>query len=346
MRLVFVTQTVDAGDPILGATVPKLRALAARFEEVVVVTDRVREHDLPPNCRLVTFGARSRARRGLRYLRILAPLLLARRRPHAILGHMCPIYVVLAAPLAKLTRVPLALWYTHPHASSTLRAASAVATLRLTADSGSFPLPAEARAIGHGIDVDAFACGPERPERRLDALALGRYSPVKGYAPLLRGFRRALDAGVDLSLTVHGPALNDAERRHRRELELLQDELGLADHVHLHEALPPAEARQRLAAADVLVSNTRRGSADKAVLEACASCVPALASTWASLLPERLSFEADDEAALAARLGELAALAPAERAQLGRDLRELVAARHSVDSWADAVVAAVREVRD
>ena len=39
MRLVVVTQQVDPSSPVLGATVPKLRALAARVDELVVLTD-------------------------------------------------------------------------------------------------------------------------------------------------------------------------------------------------------------------------------------------------------------------------------------------------------------------
>ena len=60
MRLVFVTQAVDADDPILGATVAKLRALASRYDRVVVVCDRVGRLDLPPNCSFRTVSAPSR----------------------------------------------------------------------------------------------------------------------------------------------------------------------------------------------------------------------------------------------------------------------------------------------
>jgi hypothetical protein len=38
-RLVFVTQKADPADPILGATVAKIRALAARVDEVAVLAD-------------------------------------------------------------------------------------------------------------------------------------------------------------------------------------------------------------------------------------------------------------------------------------------------------------------
>src|SRR5919202_6361595 len=122
MPLVFVTQKVDVDDPILGATVAKLRALAARCDQVEVLCLSVGSHDLPPNCRFRTFGAPTRFRRGLAYERALLPAL--RRRPDALLAHMCPIYLVLAAPLAKPLRVPLLLWYTHWTLDRTLELAT------------------------------------------------------------------------------------------------------------------------------------------------------------------------------------------------------------------------------
>ena len=50
----------------------------------------------------------------------------------------------------------------------------------------------------------------------------------------------------------------------------------------------------------------------------------------------------DDAAALAAKLG---ALAPADRARTGRELRARVVAGHSTEHWADAVLEVVRSVR-
>ncbi len=344
MRLLVVTQAVDAEDPVLAATVPKLRALAERCEQLVVLTDRAGAHDLPAGCTVKLFGAPGRLRRGTRFAAALAPYLL-RRRVDAVLAHMCPIYLVLAAPLAKPAGIPLLLWYTHPHASRTLRLASRLASVRATATASSFPLHARAEPVGHGIDVDAFACRDAAGSDGLDVLALGRYSAVKGYDAVLRAVRRAADVGLDVRLTVHGPTSNDAERRHREDLERLRDALGLGERAQILDALPPARARERLARADVLVSNTVRGSADKAVLEACASCVPPLASTWPELLPEQLRFAHGDEEALAGRLRELAELGSEGRGRLGRELRAAVRERHSTGSWADAVVRLAREAR-
>src|SRR6185437_6021106 len=63
VRLIFATQVVDPSDPVLGATVPKLRALAARVDELVVLADRAVDGVLPENARVHLFGSPSQAGR-------------------------------------------------------------------------------------------------------------------------------------------------------------------------------------------------------------------------------------------------------------------------------------------
>jgi hypothetical protein len=88
----------------------------------------------------------------------------------------------------------------------------------------------------------------------------------------------------------------------------------------------------------------RAGATDKVVYEACASCLPALASNPAfdTLLDPELRFERDDPRGLADRLAALARLSTDQRQALGRTLRDRVAESHSVDSWAAAVIEAAR----
>src|SRR5204862_4594952 len=125
-KLVFITQQVDPGHPALAATVPKIRALAERVDEVVVIADRTVAAALPGNCRSLSFAARGRTRRGARFQALLAREILP--RPVAVVAHMCPIYAVLAAPLARPLRVPLLLWYTHWARTRTLEAAERAAS--------------------------------------------------------------------------------------------------------------------------------------------------------------------------------------------------------------------------
>ncbi len=343
MKLVFVTQQVDPGHPALAATVPKIKALAERADEVVVLADRALPGVLPENCRTHSFAARSRAGRGARFEAALAAELV--HRPAAVVAHMCPIYAVLAAPVVRPVGVRVLLWYTHWRASRLLSLAERVSNVVLTVDRRTFPLDSKkVHPIGHGIDLSEFACSDNNATPDLRAVALGRYSAAKGLETVLRAVRLALDGGLDLRLEVHGPALTPEERAHRGELVRLVAELELDKRVKLGHAVLRSEVPDLFARADVLVNNMRAGATDKVVYEACASCVPAIASNPAfdMLLPEELRFDRDDPRSLADRLADLAGRTPEERRNLGRELRRRVAVAHSVGSWADAVVEAAR----
>jgi glycosyltransferase involved in cell wall biosynthesis len=350
-RLLFVTQQVDPGDPVLAATVPKVAALAERVDEVAVLALGGLPAALPENVRVRTFAAARRAHRGARFEAALLSELRRRPRPYAIVAHMCPIYAVLAAPFARPLRVPLLLWYTHWHAHRLLRVATRLVDGVISVDRRTFPLSSpKVRALGHGIDLREFSCRPAGGNGTLRLLALGRYSPAKGLDVVLRGLRLALDRRLDLRLEAHGPASNDVERAHRRELAALVEELGLGGRVLLEGPVPRSRLTELFARSDVLVNNMRAGATDKVVYEACASCVPALASNpafddlFAGLDPS-LSFERDDPAALADRLAAFAAVSPEQRGRVGRVLRRRVEERHSVGSWADGVLRTVEELR-
>ena len=243
-KLVFITQQVDPRHPALAATVPKIRALAALVDEVVVLADGAVPGVLPDNCRVRTFRAGYRALRGARFETALARELPG-LRGGAVVAHMCPIYAVLAAPLVRPLRVPLVLWFTHWRASDLLKAAERVSTAVTSVDHRSFPLPSrKLRAIGHGIDLDEFPCSPPRAGSGTRLLALGRYSTAKGLDVAVAAVPLA---GDDVELHVHGPALSDDERAHRGELEQLVRELGLEERVTIGDPVPRAEIPALLA---------------------------------------------------------------------------------------------------
>jgi glycosyltransferase involved in cell wall biosynthesis len=279
-----------------------------------------------------TFGAASRAGRAARFAAAVAPELA--RRPAALLAHMVPLYAILAAPLARPLRVPVLLWYTQWHASRAVRLAVSASSVVLTADERSFPVASpKVRAIGHGVDTGAFACAPPRPaDGELRALALGRYARVKGYGELVQ----AVNELDEVSLTIAGPTLAEADRAVRKELEALA-----GPRVVLRDGVAWRAVPSLLAEHDVLLSNTVAGSADKVVYEAAAACRPPFASSpaFAALLPEELRFSSAEE--LAARLRAYAALPSERRDELARSLRERVVDGHSAERWAERVLDAV-----
>jgi glycosyltransferase involved in cell wall biosynthesis len=345
VRLVFITQRVDPDDPVLGATVAKIRALAAICEEVVVLADGAVAGSLPANCRVRTFRARSRAGRGLRFLAALLRELGRRPRPTGVVAHMCPIYAVLAAPLARPAGVRVVLWYAHWSRTRTLRLAARLSTAVASVDTRSVPVESgKVVGIGHGIDVDDFLCAdPPAEPRPLQALVLGRYSTAKGLDHIVRGVALARGRGLDMQLRCHGTAGTAGEREHRDALERLVVELGVSDVVLLGGPAPRSEIPELLAGSDVLVNNMLAGAPDKVVYEACASCLPVLVSnpSFDELLGDlepALRFRRQSAEDLAERLAAVAELSPQARHELGRTLRDRVERRHSASSWAAAMV--------
>lgn len=340
-KLIFVTQQVDPADPVLGATVAKLTALAARVDELVVLSLAAVPGSLPSNCRVITFGAGSKLGRGVRFARALMPEL---RRADGVLAHMCPIYAVLAAPVARPLGVPVLLWFAHWRRTPLLRLAALLSTRVLSVDRRSFPIETrKVEPIGHGIDYTTLPCRRREPAARLRAVVLGRTSPAKGIETILR----AVALVPEVQLDVYGTSNSPAEERHRSELVRMIGELAIADRAAIREPVPRSAISDVHAGADVLVNNMKPGAPDKAVYEACGSCLPVLVSNpsfdelFAGIEPP-LRFRRESAAELAERLRALAALSPEERAAIGRTLRERVLARHSVDSWAERVVTLVR----
>jgi glycosyltransferase involved in cell wall biosynthesis len=341
-RLVFITQVVDPADPNLGATTAKIAALARRVDEVTVICDRGVEGALPGNCRLRVFGAPSRARRAARFVSAIAGEM--RERPTAVVAHMVPLYVLVAAPFVLPRRVPLLLWYSHWRAHLLLRAAVAACTYVISVDERSFPLrSAKVRGIGHGIDLDEFPCRPPAPSagRPLRVMSLGRYTREKKLDELIEGVRIARDRGVDVRIDLYGTTGAAPLDEYKRELAELVAGRGYAAFASVGGPIPRTDVPDAYARADVVASDFT--SPDKIVFEACASCRPVIASQveldelFAGIDPP-LAFQRGRPETLADRIEAVAALGDEERYALGRILRERVGALHSVETWAEAIL--------
>lgn len=351
-RLVFVTQLIDPDDPVLGFVVAQVRELA-RHADVVVIANEVAGDDHGLDVEVVSLGkeyGHGRIRRALEFP-LAVYQTVSRRRPAAVLAHMCPIYLTAAIPVTKPLGIPTLLWFVHPENSHSLRVAERCADAVLTALPDSYPRRcAKVRVIGHAIDTAAIGLAPATRSdgTTLRLLALGRTSGVKRYDLLIDAMAQARRCGVDARLRIVGPSVNDAERRHRVEL-VARAEQHVPGAIDICPGVTRAEVAKELARADALVNATDAGSADKVVFEAMASGRPVLAASpaFASLLDgERIlmRFSGGDAGDLADRIVALARAPVAVRSEVGRHLRAKVEAGHSLHHWADQVVKTVVEL--
>lgn len=346
MKLVFITQTLDPEHTALAQTLDLVRALAARTDEVVVLCRDARWDDAPPNVSVRSFDAPGRLSRVLAFERAFAA---ASTGAAATFVHMVPTFLILAAPLARARRVPTFLWYTHWHASRSLRVATRLCDVALSVDVSSYPIAStKVRGIGHAIDVEEFAAEPPTAhEGPLRLLALGRTARWKGLATLVEAFR---STDLDATLELRGPSLTDDELQHRREL---QAATAGDERISIEQPLSRAGVPALLRASDVVVSpaEPRAGATlDKAVYEA-AACARPVVTTNAALapflfgLPLELLAPPRQPAALAGVLSAVVEATAEDRAAVGAELRRRVVEQHSLDHWADTVISIVREVR-
>lgn len=166
-----------------------------------------------------------------------------------------------------------------------LRRTDAVATVceaaRRELEHAGWPHAARLVAVPNGIDVERFAPRDERARERLAGTlglpphtrvigTVGRLNPVKDHAALLQAFARLRDAMPDTALVLVGDGAL------RGELAALAAAPELAGRVHLLG--DRSDVANLLRAFDLFVLSSRSEGYSIALLEACASGLPIVAT--------------------------------------------------------------------
>ena len=347
MHLLLFNLATDADDPILGFTTAWLRALAEHCDRVHVITVRQGRLDLPDNVSVHSVGKErgyGKPRKAVAFYRQLGHILRA-ESIDACFAHMNPIFAVMAAPLLKVRRIPITLWYAHKSVTWTLRVAEKLVDRVVTASPESFRIPSRKVIVtGHGIDTTRFVPTPvpRGPDRPFTVTSVGRLSPVKRLETLVEAtdllvHHRGL-TNVRVRLVGPAPDVVYAERLRRevaaRGLDEIVDFVGPVPHAHVL-----AEYQQ----ADVFVNLSDTGSVDKAVLEAMSCRVPVITSNVAfkrilGNLSPSLMVAKQDTLGLADRLLRLSQQSPDEWRALGHLLRRIVVEKHGLDKLVHRLV--------
>lgn len=349
MRWLMLTRKLDPADARAGFMLRWVEALASRLDHLDVICQESANPPLPDNVRVFSLGKEAgvgraaQARHMVQYLRQLTP------QVDGIFCHMISRYVLFAAPWARLNRKPLLFWYTHRSASLETRLAHRLATHHLTAAPGSYPLPtAKLHVMGHGIEINQFPLATQENDPP-EIVLVARLSRSKYQDRLLRAAVLAHERGAGpLRLIFVGGAV-EHEPGYTAELEALAAEHADTIPVTFTGPLPHDQVAATLQNCALAVNLSAPGHFDKAALEAMLTGKPTLV-TNSDFLPLLgvdewlcLPHDAGDEL-LAERLMRGLALAPAERAALGQQLRARTAEAHSLDGLMDRIVALMREV--
>jgi len=339
VKLVFVTQVLDAEDAVLGFVVRWLQGLARACEAVRVIALEVGDTTpLPDNVDWRIVGRKGRLRRYLRYQRFLNESF--RSGYDTLLTHMVPRYSILGDRAARRHGAGHFLWYTHKGVDARLLGAVKRVDKVFTASAESMRVQTDKKVVtGHGIDLEHFPAQPAPSLSPVRLLSVGRLTPAKDPLTLLRALAQLRERGRDVELDWVGGGLARDDDAFAGEVRGLIDELELGPYVRLRGALAYREIPAAYGECSLFVSTSLTGSVDKVVLEAMASS--RLVLTCNESFPPILSalgtdgplftFAQRDHGELALKVEALLDLSDERRADLQAGLRKIVESDHEVD---------------
>jgi glycosyltransferase involved in cell wall biosynthesis len=342
-RLLLFNLVTDADDPILGFTTVWINALARRCQQIDVLTMQAGRLELAPNVRVYSVGKErgyGDASRTLEFYRILGDLL-RRNRYDACFAHMQPLFAVMAAPLLKLYRIPITLWYAHKSVTTKLKLAEKLVDHIVTASPESFRLHSEKIIVtGHGIDTEMFSPDDSPHIQPFTILSVSRIAPIKKVEVLIEAARLLKQQGQNFRLRIVG----GADSQHMAYEKQLRDQTeGLTEVVEFLGSVPYHQIVPIYRAADMMVNLSNTGSIDKAVLEAMSCGLPVITANEAftpilQKWGDDLLVAPDSPEMLTEKLANLALRSPEQRRELGCELREIVARDHSLEKLVGKLV--------
>ena len=347
MRLLLFNLATDADDPILGFTTRWICALAERIDFIHVITMRAGRVEMPENVRVYSVGKEKgygEPRRAAEFYRLLLRVLQG-NRIDVCFSHMIPIFTILAAPVLKMTGIPLVTWYAHPSLTSTLKLAHFVSDQMLASLPTAYPYKHDKLVVvGQGIDTDLFLPDGEQPEHPPIVLCVGRLSPVKDHPTLIEAaaLLRQSRCNPFRVVIVGGPA-GPRDDDYVRSLHEQVSTLGLKDVVHFEPAVAIDMLPRWYCRCSLLVNMTPTGSGDKVVWEAMACGRPCLVANegFKDTLGEfadRFLFGYGNAQELAERLKWTLSLSDDRRRLIGNQLRQNVVQRHSLRRLSERLV--------
>jgi len=361
LKILFVTRLLNPKDPVLGFTWSWVKALANHVSRLYVATSYVDNVEDPPsNVHFYTWmkaskhlGGRSTIKRtqlkgllsymkiGLFINQILIKLGL-NKAIDVVLAHMNPEFVLICAPLCKIFRIPLLLWYLHRQSSLKLVMAHALSDLVVTAHQGGFPIPSpKVRVIGHGIEPQASVNEIGKEDNLI--LCVGRISRSKRFEEAIKAL--SLLKGVDAKMIIVGPIY---DRDYFLELLKLVENLDLRSKIHFAGPVPHDKIGRLYHRASLLVSCSLTGL-DKTVLEAMSAGLPVVVGSrifnevlgiYSNLCRYKLGSPED----LAYKM-EIMLSSRRLRETIGEYLKRQVALYHSVDSLALRILSVIEELK-
>lgn len=318
MRLLVITQKVDANDSNLGFFHVWLEKLAARVDHLYVICLGKGEYHVPQNVTVLSLGKEVKSSRW-NYVKLFYGYIWKYRHDYdGVFVHMNPEYVVLGGLLWKMWRKKVLLWYTHRSVDLKLRIAERLVTKIFTASPESFRLLSKKlEIVGHGIEMSPLL-NPILPISPLRLLTIGRVTPSKDLELIIRSVGEYKKSHPEVALHIFGVPLVGGDIEYQKRLQKLIIELNLETAVQFVGSIAHEEVYNQCKRHHIFLHASKTGSIDKAVLEALAMGMPVISASEAFAgVPGVSSVRSRDPKEMAAGIEKIAGSGIIERNEAG-----------------------------
>ena len=263
----------------------------------MVLSNEMPTGKLPTNMTVLTTGwvNGSKLLSALRFLRI-GTWALIRHRPDVIFCHMTEVQNLILAPLARIVRIPIYLWYAHMSLSPYLKISYVLSNAIITSTKFSCPIKGKkVIEIGQAVDSATFN-GPEfrGPIRKL--IHVGRFDESKNISALIETVSDMRNEYPELTLEIIGTPSNPKNQSYANSiLKNYEEEKWL----NFLPSIPRAQVPNKLIESDCFI-HAYEGSLDKVLVEATFVRKPVVTrnhgyleefGSWSDLSPSTLELE-------------------------------------------------------
>jgi len=338
MKLLVITQKYDFNDSNLGVFIDWWNRLAEKIEKVYVLALEKRSEPTMSNMEVIGMGKE----KGIGFFRKIfgfyAGLFKTIGKTDAILVHMIPKYVILAAPVALIYKKPIYLWYTGVSAHWQLRLAVVFCKKVFTAHEAAMRVNTPKRIItGHGIDVNKFSIS-NFSASEITILSVGRITSSKQHDFIIRAVADLIKFGYNLKLKIIGGAIQNYHQKYFEFLKILVKDLKMDEKVKFSGPVFYDKMPGYFQNAEILINAVPFGGLDKVVLEAMVSGVIPLTSNSAFLtvfpksIAQNLVFKDGDVEDLKIKLKQVLDKKLYRDEVLRHELRNIIVQNHNLDN--------------
>lgn len=303
MKLLVITQKVDKNDGYFGFFHDWLISFSKECEKLTVISLETGAYELPANVTVLSLG-KEHGRSLTKYIsRFLGYSWKYRNEYTHVFCHMSPLYVILGAPLWKMLKKPVGLWYIHRNVDLKLKIAEKCADIIFTSTPESFRIESRKRNfMGQAVDLKKFK-RPENifpKEQPFTIISVGRLTPIKNLDILIRATKILKDQGHVIMVNLVGATVTENDKKYEEMLHALVKETGLQDQIVFVGNIPNDRIALHYWQSHLSLNLCPTGGMDKAILESMAAGIPAIVSNEAfrdyfSEYADELIFKLRDE---------------------------------------------------